>query len=261
MREWQIKVPNHLLLTAEETKSLLTDARAGNIHAKEKLVQSNLRLVFSVVKRFSNRGREMDDLFQVGTIGLLKAVANFDMSYEVCFSTYAVPMIMGEIRRYIRDDDAVSVSRSLKETAAVIKKKHEELQKEAGREFSLKELAESLDMEQETVVRALEAVQPLCSIYEVVYQDNGDQVYMLDSLSGKDDDTENLNKLFLDGLIAKLPERLAEIIHLRYMDDRTQTEIAEIMGISQVQVSRLEKTALITIRSMVQGEENSQDIK
>ena len=261
MREWQLKVPHHLLLTAAETRSLLAEAQAGDIYAKEKLVQSNLRLVFSVVKRFSNRGREMDDLFQVGTIGLLKAVANFDASYEVCFSTYAVPMIMGEIRRYIRDDDAVSISRSLKETAAVVKKRHEELQKETGREFSLRELADSLDMEQETVVRALEAVQPLCSIYEVVYQDNGDQVYMLDSLSGKEDDTENLNKLFLEGLISKLPERLAAIIHLRYMEDKTQAEIAEIMGISQVQVSRLEKTALISIRSMIQEGEKGQVIK
>ncbi|MCL2816760.1 MAG: SigB/SigF/SigG family RNA polymerase sigma factor [Clostridiales bacterium] len=256
MRENQIKLPHYSILGDEETKRLLALAQKGDAAAREKLVNGNLRLVYSVAQRFINRGRELEDLFQVGAIGLLKAIGNFDAGYEVCFSTYAVPMIMGEIRRYIRDDDLISISRSLKENAVLVKTRREQMQKEQGREPTVRQLAESLGLPLESVVTALESAQAPASIHDVVYQDDGEPIYLLDHLSAGDehDPGRLMDSLFLEDLLRKIPPRLKQVVELRYLEDKTQAEVAAIMGVSQVQVSRLEKRAFIFLRRLSAGE-------
>ncbi|MCL2677497.1 MAG: SigB/SigF/SigG family RNA polymerase sigma factor [Clostridiales bacterium] len=252
MRESQIKLPRYSILSDEETKSLISLAQKGDAAAREKLVNGNLRLVYSVAQRFVNRGREMEDLFQVGAIGLLKAIENFNAGFGVCFSTYAVPMIMGEIRRYIRDDDLISISRSLKENAALVKTRREQLQKEQGREPTVRQLAESLGLPLESVVAALESSQTPASIHDVVYQDDGEPIYLLDHLCAGDeyDAGKVTDSLFLDDLLRKIPTRLRQVVELRYLDDKTQAEVAAVMGVSQVQVSRLEKRAFVCLRRL-----------
>jgi len=244
-------IPKEPLLAEEETLRLISLAQSGDESAKEKLVRNNLRLVYSMAMRFTNTGREMDDLFQVGAIGLIKAIDRFDHSFGVCFSTYAVPMIIGEIRRFIRDDDPVSISRSIKENASLVKHKREDLSKKLGREPTIKELADSLSIETEQVVSALEAVQPMLSINEAVYQDDGDAVYLLDKLKANDDSGEVIEELNLRRLLDTMPPRLQKIIHMRYFMDKTQVEVAEQLGISQVHVSRLEKHAFAIMRDLL----------
>lgn len=249
--------PNFPLLSDEETKELLRKAKNGDEQSREKLVNCNLKLVFNLVQRFENRGYELEDLFQIGTIGLMKAVDKFDLSYDVKFSTYAVPMIIGEIRRFLRDDSPIKVSRSIKKTAYEINRKREELAKEMGREPKISELAESLQISTEEVVTALEAIQAPSSIHETLYQDDGDPIYLLDQLKNeKDDELVWFNKIALKDILKRLPEKHRKVIVMRFMQDKTQTEVAEKIGLSQVQISRIERQALEAIKEMIQTDED-----
>lgn len=229
-------------LTDEQVKAYIHKSQQGDNQARNLLVESNVRLVWSVVQRFINRGYDPDDLFQIGSIGLIKAIDKFDLSYDVKFSTYAVPMIIGEIKRFIRDDGSVKVSRSLKETGNKIRKKRDELTKQLGRTPTVLEIAESLHITSEEVVHAEEAGKSPHSIHETVFENDGDAITLLDQIA--DDDTKWFDKLTLQEAIRRLNERERLILYLRYYKDRTQLEVADRLGISQVQVSRLEKKIL-----------------
>jgi len=249
--EFDINNNHHPYLEDKEIKELIIQSQNGDEKAKEKIVNSNIRLVWSVVQRFLNRGYEADDLFQIGAIGLLKAVEKFDMSFDVRFSTYAVPMIIGEIQRFIRDDGTVKVSRSLKETANKVRKAKDELSKELGRTPTIKEIAEKLGIMPEEVIFAQEANQVPASIHETVFENDGDPITLMDQIS---DDSQNkwFDKIALQEAIRNLSERERLIIYLRYFKDQTQSEVAERLGISQVQVSRLEKKILAAIKDQME---------
>lgn len=249
--EIDIKNSNHPYLDDKEIKKLIIKSQDGDESAKEKIVNSNIRLIWSVVQRFMNRGYEADDLFQIGAIGLLKAVDKFDMSFEVRFSTYAVPMIIGEIQRFIRDDGTVKVSRSLKETANKVRKTRDDLSKELGRLPTIKEIAEKLQISPEDVIFAQEASRSPTSIHETVFENDGDPITLMDQIS---DETQNkwFDKIALQEAIQSLTERERLIVYLRYFKDQTQSEVAERLGISQVQVSRLEKKILSTIKDRME---------
>ncbi|SFA72835.1 RNA polymerase, sigma subunit, RpoX/SigF [Lentibacillus halodurans] len=229
-------------LTDEQVKAYIHKSQQGEKQARDILVEGNVRLVWSVVQRFINRGYDPDDLFQIGSIGLIKAIDKFDLSYDVKFSTYAVPMIIGEIQRFIRDDGSVKVSRSLKETGNKIRKKRDELTKQLGRTPTVLEIAEALNITSEEVVHAEEAAKSPHSIHETVFENDGDPITLLDQIA--DDDTKWFDKLTLQEAIRRLNERERLILYLRYYKDRTQSEVADRLGISQVQVSRLEKKIL-----------------
>ncbi|MFC4557441.1 RNA polymerase sporulation sigma factor SigF [Virgibacillus kekensis] len=229
-------------LTDEQVKEYIRRSQNGDKEARDYLVEKNIRLVWSVVQRFINRGYDPDDLFQIGSIGLIKSVDKFDLSYDVRFSTYAVPMIIGEIQRFIRDDGSVKVSRSLKETGNKIRKKRDELTKDLGRSPTVVEIAESLEITPEEVVHAEEAGKSPHSIHETVFENDGDPITLLDQIA--DQDTRWFDKLTLQEAIRGLNERERLILYLRYYKDQTQSEVAERLGISQVQVSRLEKKIL-----------------
>lgn len=240
-----MNLPRFPLLKDQEMRSLLNRAKAGDSMARDKLVNCNLKLVFNLVKRFQNRGYELEDLFQIGCIGLMKAIDKFDLTYDVKFSTYAVPMIVGEIRRFLRDDNPVKVSRSVKETAYKVQQVRDILTARLGREPNIGEVAAELGLSREEVVNALEASQTPTSIYETMHQDDGDPIYLLDQLkSGEDGDTPWLEKLSINELMANLPERDRMILSWRFFEDKTQSDIAKRLGLSQVQVSRLERQAL-----------------
>ncbi len=229
-------------LTDEQVKELIHKSQQGDKDARDTLVEKNMRLVWSVVQRFINRGYDPDDLFQIGSIGLIKSIDKFDLTYDVRFSTYAVPMIIGEIQRFIRDDGSVKVSRSLKEIGNKIRKKRDELTKDYGRSPSVLEIAEALDITSEEVVHAEEAAKSPHSIHETVFENDGDPITLLDQIA--DQDTKWFDKLTLQEAIRGLNERERLIVYLRYYKDKTQSEVAERLGISQVQVSRLEKKIL-----------------
>lgn len=229
-------------LTDEQVKELIHKSQQGDKDARDSLVEKNMRLVWSVVQRFINRGYDPDDLFQIGSIGLIKSIDKFDLTYDVRFSTYAVPMIIGEIQRFIRDDGSVKVSRSLKEIGNKIRKKRDELTKDFGRSPSVLEIAEALDITSEEVVHAEEAAKSPHSIHETVFENDGDPITLLDQIA--DQDTKWFDKLTLQEAIRGLNERERLIVYLRYYKDKTQSEVAERLGISQVQVSRLEKKIL-----------------
>ncbi|RKQ37714.1 RNA polymerase sporulation sigma factor SigF [Oceanobacillus halophilus] len=229
-------------LTDEQVKEYIFQSQQGDKDARDILVERNIRLVWSVVQRFINRGYDPDDLFQIGSIGLIKSIDKFDLSYDVRFSTYAVPMIIGEIQRFIRDDGSVKVSRSLKEVGNKIRKKKDELTKQFGRSPTVNEIAEALEITPEEVVHAQEASKSPHSIHETVFENDGDPITLLDQIA--DQDTKWFEKLTLQEAIKNLSERERLIIFLRYYKDQTQTEVAERLGISQVQVSRLEKKIL-----------------
>lgn len=253
----EMNLPRFPLLSDDEMTELLAKAKLGDCEARERLVNCNLRLVFNLVQRFANRGYEIEDLFQIGTIGLIKAIDKFDTSYNVKFSTYAVPMIVGEIRRFLRDDNPVKVSRSLKETAYKINKCRDSLTKELGREPKISEIAEILGMEREEIVAALEAVQTPTSIHETLYQDDGDPIYLLDQLTNDvEDEPPWFDKLALKEVLGKLPLKEREVLLLRFFQDKTQTEVAESIGLSQVQVSRIERQALRKIKTFLNQETN-----
>jgi len=245
-----MNLPRFPLLSDEEMVSLLTKAKQGDQEAREKLVNCNLKLVFNLVQRFENRGYELEDLFQIGTIGLMKAIDKFDFSYNVKFSTYAVPMIIGEIRRFLRDDSPVKVSRFLKETAYKVHRAKEELTKELGREPTLNEISDYLDLPREEIINAMEAVQLPSSIHETLYQDEGDPIYILDQLYNEKEEDKWFDKIALKEVLNKLPEKHKQVILMRFFQDKTQVEVARIIGLSQVQVSRIERQALKTIKEL-----------
>lgn len=229
-------------LSDEQVKELIRLSQQGDQTARDRLVEKNIRLVWSVVQRFINRGYDPDDLFQIGSIGLIKSIDKFDLSYDVKFSTYAVPMIIGEIQRFIRDDGSIKVSRSLKEIGNKIRRKKDEMTKQYGRSPTVNELAEALELQPEEVVHAQEAAKSPQSIYETVFENDGDPITLLDQIA--EQDSKWFEKLSLQEAIRSLTERERLIIYLRYYKDKTQTEVAERLGISQVQVSRLEKKIL-----------------
>ncbi|MBM4762181.1 RNA polymerase sporulation sigma factor SigF [Bacillus sp. B15-48] len=230
-------------LKDHEVKELIKRSHDGDQEARDLIVQKNMRLVWSVVQRFLNRGYEPDDLFQIGSIGLLKSVDKFDLSYDVKFSTYAVPMIIGEIQRFIRDDGTVKVSRSLKEMANKIRKAKDELSKNYGRIPTVNELAEHLQLSAEDIILAQEASRVPSSIHETVYENDGDPITLLDQIDNGEEGRW-FDKIALKEAIRELDERERLIVYLRYYKDQTQSEVAARLGISQVQVSRLEKKIL-----------------
>ena len=232
-----------------EKEELLKKVRQGDKSAREKLVAGNLRLVLSVIQRFSGRGENPDDLFQVGCIGLMKAIDNFDISQNVRFSTYAVPMIIGEIRRYLRDNNPIRVSRSIKDTAYHAMQVREELMNKNNREPTVGEIAEKLGQPRVDVVMALESVVEPVSLYDPVFSDGGDTIYVMDQVGDNNDDNNWLGEIALKDAIKGLTDREKNILTLRFLAGKTQMEVSEEIGISQAQVSRLEKGALLKLRN------------
>lgn len=236
----------------DKTIELIVRAQQGDESAKEQLVEENIGLVWSLVKRFVNRGYEMEDLFQIGSIGLLKSIEKFDLSYNVKFSTYAVPMIVGEIKRFLRDDGMIKVSRSLKEVAYKARLMKEELIRELDREPTLHEIAAGLEMDVEEIVMAIEANTEVESLQAVIHHGDGKPITLSDKLDQAPKEQENIvDKIMLAEIINQLDIQEKQIIIFRYFQDRTQTEIAELLGISQVQVSRIEKRILKRMREII----------
>lgn len=233
-----------------EIKHLIKRSQSGDQEARNQIVERNIRLVWSVVQRFLNRGYDPDDLFQIGCIGLLKSVDKFDLSYDVKFSTYAVPMIIGEIQRFIRDDGTIKVSRSLKEIGNKIRRAKDDLAKELGRAPTIYEVSEHLQIPVEELLLAQEAVMAPTSIHETVYENDGDPITLLDQISDQED-SKWFEKIALKEAIEGLDDREKLIVYLRYYNDQTQSEVANRLGISQVQVSRLEKKILKQIKSQM----------
>lgn len=237
------------MLEDKEIKALLIRAQNGDQIAKEYILENNINLVRSVVHRFTNRGYEWDDLFQLGCIGLVKAIERFDTTFSVKFSTYAVPMIIGEIRRFMRDDNPVKVSRPVKELAYKVHRTQERLQGILGREPTIAEIAKDLSLVPQEIVAALEANQSPVSLYASVFHDSGDPILLLDQLKYCDgQDNAYFENLALKEVLLRLPEKERVVIQLRFFADKTQAEVAEIIGLSQVQISRIEKYALKLMR-------------
>lgn len=240
---------NELKVLKEKEKiELLKKARNGDLKARDELVKGNLRLVLSVIQRFQNRGESMDDLFQVGVIGLIKAIDNFNLDLDVKFSTYAVPMCIGEIRRYLRDDAHIRVSRSMKDTAYKAMQVKERLTNKNQKEPSVEEIAKELGLKKADVVLALEAIVDPVSLYEPVYNDGGDTIFVMDQVGDSNTDSDWIDEIMIKDEISKLGSRERNIMYLRFMQGKTQMEVAEEVGISQAQVSRLEKNALKKIK-------------
>lgn len=240
------------VLKEEEMNRLMLRIKDGDKEARTEFINGNLRLVLSVVQRFNNRGENPDDLFQIGCIGLIKALDNFDMSHGVKFSTYAVPMIIGEIRRYLRDNNSIRVSRSLRDTAYKALQAKEKLVKEQLREPTMSEIAKEMDLPVQEVILALESIQEPVSLFEQVFHDNGDAVYVMDQVK----DTKNTEERWMENIaladaMKRLGEREKNILTMRFFQGKTQMEVAEEIGISQAQVSRLEKNALGTMRKYI----------
>ena len=237
------------VLKNAETMELLRKTKEGDQEARRQLIEGNLRLVLSVIQRFASRGENADDLFQVGCVGLIKAIDNFDVSQNVRFSTYGVPMIIGEIRRYLRDNSAIRVSRSMRDTAYRVLQAREKLQRENQREPTVEQIAKELDLPREEVVFAMDAVVDPVSLFDPVYSDGGDTVCVMDQVR----DTRNTDESWLDRIalreaVDKLSPREQRILAMRFYDGKTQMEVSGEIGISQAQVSRLEKNAISTIR-------------
>ena len=233
-----------------DTLALIAKAKLGDKTARDQVITENVGLVWSTVRRFLGRGYEADDLFQIGSIGLMKAIDKFDNSFEVKFSTYAVPMIAGEIKRFLRDDGMIKVSRSLKENGWKVRQAMEQLAHQLGRDATLEEIASATELTIEDIVMAMEANVEVESIYKSVYQSDGNEIYLVDKIpESKDENEILLNHMLLEQLMEELNETERELIQMRYFQDKTQMEVAEIIGISQAQVSRLEKNALKTMRN------------
>jgi len=240
------------VLTNDEMQKLFIKIKAGDLKAREEFIQGNLRLVLSIIQRFNRRGEHVDDLFQVGCIGLIKAIDNFDLSQNVRFSTYAVPMIIGEIRRYLRDNNSIRVSRSLRDIAYKALNAREQLINRNSKEPTIYEIAEELNLPKEDVVFALEAIQEPVSLFEPILHDGGDAIFVMDQV--KDEKAEDeiwLREIALREAMDKLNNREKQILNLRFYEGKTQMEVAEEIGISQAQVSRLEKNALRQMRKYV----------
>ena len=240
------------VLTNEEMRELIVKMRTGDNSSRDKFIKGNLRLVLSVIQRFNNRGENVDDLFQVGCIGLIKAIDNFDLSQNVKFSTYAVPMVIGEIRRYLRDNNSIRVSRSLRDIAYKALQIRDKLITTNNKEPTVTEIAKELKLPREDVIFALDAIQDPISLFEPIYHDGGDAIFVLDQIS----DTKNVDDSWIENIsikqaLQKLNEREKLILKLRFFEGKTQMEVADEIGISQAQVSRLEKTALGHMRKYV----------
>lgn len=240
------------VLSNAKMKELFLDIQKGDIEAREKLISGNLRLVLSVIQRFNNRGEYVDDLFQVGCIGLIKAIDNFDLSQNVKFSTYAVPMIIGEIRRYLRDNNHIRVSRSLRDIAYKALQVRDNLVNRNSREPSIMEIAKEMKIPSENIVFALDAIQEPISLFEPIYHDGGDPIFVMDQVSDeKNQDEQWLQGISIKEAMQKLSEREKKILDLRFFEGKTQMEVAQEIGISQAQVSRLEKAALKHMRKFI----------
>ncbi len=239
------------VLSEEKKTELLKKTRAGDKAAREELIQGNLRLVLSVIQKFMSRGAPADDLFQVGVVGLIKAIDNFDVNLDVKFSTYAVPMISGELRRYLRDNNAIRVSRSTRDLAYKAMQAREKLLNQNNNEPTPAEISKEIGVDKSDVVIALESISEPVSIYEPVYSSSGDAVYMLDQLGDSSSDEGWIDELLLREAIKTLSDREKNILYLRFYQGKTQVEVANEIGISQAQVSRLEKNALSRIKSSV----------
>ncbi|MGE4271641.1 MAG: SigF/SigG family RNA polymerase sporulation sigma factor [Desulfitobacterium sp.] len=256
----EMNLPRFPLLSDEEMMDLLHRAQEGDAVARERLINCNLKLIFNLVQRFSHRGYELEDLFQIGTIGLIKAIDKFDFTYGVKFSTYAVPMIIGEIRRFLRDDHPVKVPRSYKELVYKVNKSREILAASLGREPTIGEISENIGVEREDIVSALEAVQSPASIHDTLYQDDSDPIYILDQLPiDKELEPSWFEKIALKEVLAKLPEREQRVLMMRFYEDKTQSEIAALLNLSQVQISRIERAALFHIRQFLHEPDSSTD--
>jgi len=238
-------------LTHQQKSELLARVKQGDKAAREELINGNLKLVLSVIQRFSGRGEHPDDLFQVGCVGLIKAIDNFDDSHGVKLSTYAVPMIIGEIRRFLRDNNPIRVSRSTKDLAYKAMQVKEKLTAELGHEPTVEQIAKQMELPKEDVVIALESLVSPVSLYEPVFSDSGDTLYIMDQVSDHSDDTSWLNEIAMKDAIRHLGEREKQILSLRFYDGKTQMEVADLVGISQAQVSRLEKGAISAMRKSV----------
>ena len=236
-------------LKNDEMRELLDRSHHGDKDARDKLICGNLRLVLSVIQRFTSRGENPDDLFQVGCIGLIKAIDNFDPSHEVMFSTYGVPMISGEVKRFLRDNNAVRVSRSMRDTAYRAMQIKEQLTNENGKEPNITEIAKRMELPPEDVVIALESIVAPVSLYEPVFSDGGDTIYIMDQVKGGTTDGDWLEEIAMREAIRDLTDRERKILSMRFIDGKTQTEVAGEIGISQAQVSRLEKGAMSRIKA------------
>ncbi len=236
------------VLKEDKKLELIIRAHNGDKAARDEMIQGNLKLVLSVIQRFSNRGEPLDDLFQVGCMGLIKAIDNFNTDLQVRFSTYAVPMIIGEVRRYLRDNNSVRVSRSLRDTAYKAIQVRERLSNELNREPRVEEIARELNMNKEDVVIALEAIVEPVSLYEPVYNEGGDAIYVMDQIGDRNTPDNWMDEIMIRDSIKNLSQREKNILNLRFMLGKTQTEVAKEIGISQAQVSRLEKSALKRIK-------------
>ena len=236
-------------LKSDEVTRLLRQAKDGDTQAREKLIYGNLRLVLSVVQKFLNRGENVDDLFQVGCIGLMKAIDNFDINQPVRFSTYGVPMIVGEIRRYLRDNSAIRVSRSMRDTAYKVLQAREKLMENSQREPTVEQIAQYLEIPREDVVFAMDAIVDPVSLYEPIYSDGGDAICVMDQVKDTDNTDENwIEQLALKEALSRLNDRERHILAMRFYEGKTQMEVSEEIGISQAQVSRLEKGAIAAIK-------------
>jgi RNA polymerase sigma-E/F/G factor len=240
------------VLSNDQMQKLFVKIKNGDLQAREEFIQGNLRLVLSIIQRFNRRGEDVDDLFQIGCIGLIKAIDNFDLSHNVRFSTYAVPMIIGEIRRYLRDNNSIRVSRSLRDTAYKALQAREQLIYKNSKEPTITEIADILGIAKEDVVFALEAIQEPISLFEPVFQDSGDPLFVMDQVKDeKEEDSFWLRNISIKQALEKLNNREKEILDLRFFQGKTQMEVADEIGISQAQVSRLEKNALKQMRKHI----------
>ena len=247
-----INTSNLKVLTNEEQKELFIKFQNGDKQAKDKIVEGNLRLVLSILKRYNNQKYNMDDLFQIGCVGLVKAIDNFDMSYNVMFSTYAVPLILGEIKRYVRDNSAIRVSRSLKDLAYQILRLKEEYIALYGKEPTNKEIATSLNIKEYEIASALDSLREPMSIFEPIYNDGGDTIYLLDQIADKKENTKDKDMLIsLNKALKQIKERERNILLQRYIIGKTQMEIAKDLDISQAQVSRIEKNAINNVKRLI----------
>lgn len=239
-------------LTSEKKDELLKKAHSGDLYARNELIEGNLRLVLSIVQRFANRGENLDDLFQIGCVGLIKSIDNFDTNIGVKFSTYAVPMIIGEIRRYLRDNTSIRVTRSVRDLAYRALAAKEELSRELGRDATNDEISAKLGEKKSDILAALAAIVEPISLYEPIFNNDGDSMFVMDQIS----DTENTDEHWLDKIaireaMKRLSLREKKIVNLRFFKGRTQTEIADEVGVSQAQISRIEKSALVKIKKML----------
>ena len=247
-----VNTANIKVLTNDEMLELFIKYKNGDKLAKEELVNGNLKLVLSILKKYNNRTDNMDDLFQIGCIGLIKAIENFDLSHEVKFSTYAVPMILGEVKRYLRDNSSIRIARSIKDIAYKALKLKEELSSDLGREPTISELSKIMGLKEIEIGNAIDAIKDTVSMFEPIYNDGGDVIYLADQLSDNSNSMYDIDtKLSLKDAILKLKDKERDIINKRYFIGKTQMELSEELGISQAQISRIEKSALENIKKMI----------